>query len=58
MVKEVLVSPRPWKSRRMFTGEPLEGGTMSREMFWGKSSLVGRRGGAIEGGSRCRSAVK
>ena len=47
MVKDVFVSPRPWKRRRMFTGEPLDGGTISRVIFLGKSSLVGSRGGGI-----------
>ena len=34
----------------MFTaGEPLDGGTISRTMFSGKSSLTGSRGGGILG---------
>jgi hypothetical protein len=31
----------------MFTGEPLDGGMMSRTIFLGKSSLVGSRDGDI-----------
>lgn len=43
-VNDLLVSPRPCRRMRMLTGEPEEGGTMSRVREEGKSAFVGRRG--------------
>ena len=43
VLKEVWVSPRPWRRIRILTGEPDGGGMMSRVRFGGKSDLVGRR---------------
>ena len=47
VLKEIWVSPSPWRSIRTLMGEPDGGGMISRVRFWGKSDLVGRRDGGI-----------
>jgi len=44
VVKEVFVSPRPWRRTKAFTVWPEGGGTMSSLREEGKSEGVGRRG--------------
>lgn len=44
VVKEVLVSPRPWRRRRMFTGKPVWGGIIESVRAGGKSVVWGSRG--------------
>ena len=46
-VKDLLVSPRPWRRMRMLSGWPDEGGMMSRVKEEEKSAFVGRRGAVI-----------
>lgn len=51
--KEDWVSPRPWRRMRILSGEPVEGGMMSRVREEEKSDLVGRRGEAMLGLPSC-----
>lgn len=48
VVNEAWVSPRPWRRRRMLSGAPLEGGTMSSVSLEGKSDFCGSLGGIMK----------
>jgi hypothetical protein len=47
VVKDMFVSPSPWRRMRILSAGPEDGGLISRVREEGKSAFVGRRGASI-----------